>query len=91
MKDFGDKYRYVRIIHFGSGDAYGLLALNGKLAVRLHFTFEFIGNHTKEELKKKYPNTSIIPHTSKNIAKVERDALSVMYRKEKIRKLLGYV
>jgi hypothetical protein len=91
VKKYSDRYRYTRIIHFGSGDAYGLLALNSKLAVRLHFTFEFIGNYTKEELKKKYPQTSIRPHTYNGISKSEKEALKEVYRKEKIKKLLSSV
>ncbi len=91
MKKYSDRYKYRIIIYFWSGDAYGLLSLNGKLVLRLHYIFEYIGNFTKEELKKKYPQTSILPHTHNSISKSKKESLKEVYRKEKIKKLLTNV
>ncbi len=82
------KYRFTYIILFDSGDAYGLLSLNGKLIKRTVWKFEFIGNFTKDVLKKMFPNTSIRLQNDNNISKIEKESLKSVYRKEKILKLL---
>lgn len=80
-------YRFYKIVYFETNEAYGITG--SYKMVKVIPTAEFLGKFdTKELLKKKYPNTSILLSNSCHINKFDKKLLVKGYRKEKIFKLL---
>lgn len=80
-------YRIYKIVYFETYEAYGITG--SYKMVKYLPSAEYLGDFkTKEELKKKFPNTSILLSKSTQISKFEKKLLLKAYRKEKILKLL---
>lgn len=75
------------IILFKNGDSYGI-HIHIKLSHYIKDVVSYLGIFTIEELKKKYPNTSIKLFNDKQIPKSYKKMLLPEYRKQKIKKLL---